>query len=627
MESPLNRKRARLGILLTLAILDAGLILSGALEGMAIILSVLLGSYAMIWGAKVALRHSRLIWRLRNRLIVTYVFVGAVPIVLILALAVCGTWIVVGQIATYLVSSELTRRASALENPARFLSEAPAAERPEIMKQMVPLMRDRFPGFEVAVSGDKPYRYPADTTLKPPEGDWRKYTGLVKREGRYYLMSLADSGATRAVVLAPLSSAVMSHIIPGLGNVGLGERRAGLIPEAANSFDFEVIWFNRVDAANWNVPNSLQPATLSVSTRPSAVLAVVFADRLEAATFGTVTFIAMSILLALVELGSVVISTTMTRTITSAVENLYEGTLHIGRGDFTHRIEVKGHDQLAVLGKSFNEMSAQLESLVTVTKEKERLQSELTIASEVQNQLFPRETPPMKTIELIGACIPARSVSGDYYDYLCLPNGNLAIAIGDVAGKGISAALLMASIQSIMRTQLAQGIPMAAAAGNGHAHAQFSTASMVSQLNRQLYANTSPEKYATFFFGLYDENSRVLTYTNAGHLPPIVICGGEPCPLEVTGTVVGLFPTARYEERSVKLCPDDILIGYTDGISEPENAYGEEYGIERLSESVLRNRACEPSEIVAKVMEAVKQWSHSPELPDDMTVLIAKGIL
>ena len=112
-------------------------------------------------------------------------------------------------------------------------------------------------------------------------------------------------------------------------------------------------------------------------------------------------------------------------------------------------------------------MTAQIENLVVIAKEKERLQSEVEIASEVQNQLFPRSAPAMRTIELVGVCQPARMVSGDYYDYLCLPDGNLAMAIGDVAGKGISAALLMASIQSIMRTQLAAGLPLSAAVGNG----------------------------------------------------------------------------------------------------------------------------------------------------------------
>src|SRR5947209_17003542 len=106
----------------------------------------------------------------------------------------------------------------------------------------------------------------------------------------------------------------------------------------------------------------------------------------------------------------------------------------------------------------------------------------------------------MRTVRMAGVCQPARMVSGDYYDYLCLPNGALAMAIGDVAGKGISAALLMAAIQSIMRTQLAAGVPMSAAAGGASGGARLSTAGMVGQLNRQLYANTAPEKYATFFF-------------------------------------------------------------------------------------------------------------------------------
>jgi len=525
------RKRARDGILVVLALLDLAGWVTGTMTAFVIASTLLLSGYGLFVLARMALRHSKLIWRVRNRLIVTYVFISIVPIALILLLAFFGTWIVAGQIATYLVSSELARRG-----------------------------------------------------------------GVVMREGAYYLGSAG----------APLSGETLGNLVPGLGVVALGKQRGGRATEPLNTFDFDVSWFNRIETASG-------PATLVVSTRPSAVLGVVFGGHVDDAQTAGVEFILIALLLGAVEMGAAAIGVTMTRTITTSVENLYQGTLHVGRGDFSHRIPVKGRDQLAALGKSFNQMSAQLENLVAVTREKERLQSELTIASEVQNQLFPRDVPPMRTIELIGACLPARSVSGDYYDYLCLPNGNLAIAIGDVAGKGISAALLMASIQSIMRTQLAQG-------------AHFSTAALVSQLNRQLYANTAPEKYATFFFGLYDENSRMLTYTNAGHLPPLVICGGEAKPLEVTGTVVGLFPVAQYGEQSVKLCPDDMLIGYTDGITEPENAYGEEFGVDRLSESVLRNRNCAPGEMVAKVMEAVKLWSGAPELPDDMTVLIAKGI-
>jgi sigma-B regulation protein RsbU (phosphoserine phosphatase) len=240
------------------------------------------------------------------------------------------------------------------------------------------------------------------------------------------------------------------------------------------------------------------------------------------------------------------------------------------------------------------------------------MQSELQIASEVQNQLFPRSAPRMKTIELVGLCQPARMVSGDYFDYLCLPNGNLAIAIGDVAGKGISAALLMASIQSIMRSHLAAG--------------QHSTSDVVAQLNKQLYANTSAEKYATFFFGIYDEASRTLTYTNAGHLPPMVVRASGVELLEVTGTVVGAFPMIRYQEKSIRLESGDVFVSYTDGITEPENAYGEEFGADRMANVATQYRNSAPAEIAAKIMEAVVQWSTADEMPDDMTVVIAKGI-
>jgi len=648
-------KRRKLLIVLALVLLDAALILFRVLDGLQFLLTAGLTIYGFVAVSRFIFRRSRLIWHLRERLIVTYMFMGAVPIILILALAFCGSWIVVGQVATYLVGSEIGRRAQTLENPARFLSQSQPGDRAAMMQQIAPLLNDRASGFEVLVTGDRTFRYPEGNGLEPPPAGWKPFTGTVYRNGRFYSMSLAKDGPRTAVILAPLSPAVLEKLVPGIGalslinlsagpiaagktrvkgvrvsvdnqEVDVTSRFSGKVRPAYNVLDFECLWANPIDLADWNAPNTKPTAVLTLTTRPSAVLSVVFGDRFDTAQDVLIAFIVIACLLALVELISVVIGVSMTRTITGAVHNLYEGTLRIGRGDFSHRIPVKGRDQLAALGRSFNEMSEQLEKLVAVAKEKERLQSELAIASEVQNQLFPRSTPAMRTIELTGSCEPARSVSGDYYDYLLLPNGNLAIAVGDVAGKGISAALLMASIQSIMRTQLAQGIPMAAAAGTGRSVSGYSTAGMVAQLNRQLYANTSPEKYATFFFGIYDENSRMLTYTNAGHLPPLLVCGGKVSPLEVTGTVVGLFPSLTYQEQTVKICADDMLIAYTDGITEPENAYGEEYGADRLAETVLRYRNAEPAEIVAKVMESVKHWSGAPELPDDMTVVIAKGI-
>jgi sigma-B regulation protein RsbU (phosphoserine phosphatase) len=397
------------------------------------------------------------------------------------------------------------------------------------------------------------------------------------------------------------------------GQESAGRTIAGRLPPAANFLDFETLWGGRLSFQPWEDPEKARTeAFIIVQTRPSAVLKAVFGNTTDNGQTALVIFAVIASLLLVVEAFSMVIGVSLSRTITEAVHGLYQGTSKIAKGDFTHRIPVKGKDQLAELGHSFNEMTARLQSLVEVAKEKERMQSELQIASEVQNQLFPRSAPAMKTIELIGVCQPARMVSGDYYDYLCLPNGNLGIAIGDVAGKGISAALLMASIQSIMRTQLAAG--------------PHSPAEVVAQLNRQLYANTSAEKYATFFFGIYDDQERTLTYTNAGHLPPLVVRASGVELLEVTGTVVGAFPSIRYQEKSVRIGAGDLLVAYTDGVTEPENAYGEEFGAERLGNVAMSNRHGKPADIAAKIMEAVTEWGSAAEMPDDLTVVIAKGL-
>ena len=611
----MNLLRAFLGLLAVDLILEW----SGFAPGLALILTVTLVGLGVI----LAVRYARwtirkTIWRLRNRLMVAYAFIAVVPILLILALQGVGAWIVTGQIAVYLVSSELERRAALLENPARFLSRARPAERTPMIQQLGPLISESLPGFEVLVTGDQPLRYPEESRIAAPPDGWKDSTGFVVRDGRYYCISVAHEGKTQATVMAEITPHLLGRLVPGIGLLDLTQvtrnlNPGGELPRRNNWVDFETWWVGGLSFQRWDQPGRNTIAQLYVQTRPSAVLGALFRNRFEDAQVVLVGFFVIATLLLIVVVLALVIGFSLSKTITGAVHGLYEGTLRIAQGDFGHRIPVTGTDQLADLGHSFNNMTMQLESLVKVAKEKERLQSELEIASEVQNQLFPRSAPSMRTIELIGVCEPASMVSGDYFDYLCLPNGHLALALGDVAGKGISAALLMASIQSIVRTQLASAV-------------NCSTSAVVAQLNRQLYANTAPEKYATFFFGVYDDESRTLTYTNAGHLPPMLVRGEEVIPLEVTGTVVGAFPVANYEEQIIRIERGDLLIAYTDGITEPENAYGEEFGAERLAEVAMRHQASAPREIVAKIMEAVGLWSAAAELPDDMTVLIARGL-
>ena len=587
----------------------------------------------------------RTIWRLRNRLIVTYIFIGVVPVLLIVLLVGLGSYIIFGQVADYLINTEMQRRAESLTAAAEGLILAPPQSLDARVDEVGKRLTRRFPHVEVvAVHGEKRYSWPDDSALTSP-AKWPDYSGLVQRNARHFVMAHLKREGTEVTLLAPMNSDILSNMLPGMAEVQFFElgvnktlehgpgtpvkgqnpdpdltiRRGQHIPPKSNQFDFEVVWLSSPSVPDWFKPDEKHDAILSITTRPSAVVNVLFGTTFTIEQGSLLAFLIVAGIFLVVETGSIIIGVSLTRTMTGAVHELYEGTQHVTAGDFSHRITLHGTDQLADLGRSFNSMTENLERLIVVAKEKERLQSELEIARGVQDQLFPKSAPATKTISLCGSCRPARMVSGDYYDYLCLPDGNIALAVGDVAGKGIAAALLMASIQSIMRTQLAAGVrPSNGCAGAG------AVSKMVAELNRQLYANTSAEKYATFCFGLYDEERRSLTYTNAGHLPPILVHGGTPQQLEVTGTVVGAFPHMAYEERTIEMGPGDILVAYTDGIVEPENVYGEEFGVDRMMDLVMKYQTESSDEIIVRIMEAVPHWTGSSELSDDMTVVLAR---
>jgi sigma-B regulation protein RsbU (phosphoserine phosphatase) len=312
----------------------------------------------------------------------------------------------------------------------------------------------------------------------------------------------------------------------------------------------------------------------------------------------------------------------------------------MNRGDFSHRIQVHTRDQMAALENSFNSMSASLSKLIAEQKEKQRLESELAIAHEVQTLLFPRQFSDLSALEVYGVCQPARTVSGDYYDFIPLRNDRLMLAVGDISGKGISAALLMATVHAFVRAyslepQHALKPALLGAGAGGDRGSQCLTldlpqgecapGSLMSTLNYQLYRATPPEKYATMFLGCYDGASRTLTYSNAGHLPPIVLChDGNVQRLEVSGTVVGLFDGVSYSESRLTMHSGDIFIAFSDGVTEPENEFGE-FGEERLVELVRTHRDQPLTRISELVTGAVIDWIAGNEQPDDVTLVLARA--
>jgi sigma-B regulation protein RsbU (phosphoserine phosphatase) len=605
----------------------------------------------------VRLSHAGLrkaIWSLRNRLLVTYLFIAVVPVLLIGTLALMAAWTIGTQVALYLATSELERREAALRFAAATLARVAPKDRAAAMEGMgKTVFESQFPGIVfLASDGTSTIRWPDESTAIPPPGG-KDDSGIAVDGESTYLFAKTFRNGTTFAARAPLTPRFLAGLVPGLlvslvdtgvvlpsdtfmaapspgftqGQIRLKPSPAGAaqrLPAPVNRFDIQIGFFVSTRVASWDATKPDRNMLLYIRTRPSLLLDILTRHTLGETSFNLLfVLVGIAVLFVIVELIALAIGVSLTRTVTRAVHELYRGTQKVIEGDFSHRIPVHRNDQLGELTTSFNVMTGNVERLLAVAKEKERLQAELEIAREVQNQLYPRVTPATPNLRLAAFCKPARTVSGDYYDYQALDERHVAISIGDVAGKGISAALLMATLQSSVRAQTRSAMEHALTQPRADREC-ISTSHLVDELNRQLHAFTSPEKYATFCFGIYDDDKSTLCYTNAGHLPPMLIREGAATPLDVNGMVVGAFPFAKYDESRIELRSGDLLLFYTDGVTEPENAYGEMFGEQRLIDLVRQNVSRPEEEIIRNVIEAVEQWAGAVEQFDDMTLMLAR---
>ena len=252
-----------------------------------------------------------------------------------------------------------------------------------------------------------------------------------------------------------------------------------------------------------------------------------------------------------------------------------------------------------------------------------RIAQEMEFARQVQARLFPQKLPPMKTLEYTGRCIQARKVGGDYYDFLELRPGRLAMVLADIAGKGVSGALLMANLQANLRSQYAMAVD--------------NLPQLLASVNRLFYESTDDASYATVFFADYDDSTRKLRYANCGHLPPLLLraCGNSQdhiseAPraewLHSTSTVMGLFENWHCEVAEVCLDPGDTLVIYTDGITEAENADGEQFGESHLLDTLGNHSHLPVEPLLQAVVGAVRRFSGGSEQQDDITAVIARAL-
>jgi sigma-B regulation protein RsbU (phosphoserine phosphatase) len=657
---------------------------------------------------------AKALWRLRNRLIVTYVFVGVIPVVMLVILATLSFYLFAGQFATFVVTT-------ALDSELKSLDAANSAIAHELAAKMQSGVNPDTTAVEGLRRTDKAWTdrhvhawhdgknvlnsSPADAVSSPPilpsylKGSCRE---VVRDHNKLFLRAsetIPIHGRSLTVLSSePLDQRLLQDLAANLGEItlytGITLRKvnapptaapnssnpgitgtqlstttsqpegdcapdtdtaktgvfvldtskaaplyfAGTVPPAARSLDRQVSFGTSVSVVDWDTGDRLNPVLITIQTRVSKLYDRLFNSLGDIAPAVEWGLLIVAVIFGLIEIIAIVIGTRLTRTVTGAVAQLYEGTQLVNRGDFRHRIPVKSNDQVAALAISFNSMTASLEKLIEEQKDKQRLENELVIAQEVQAQLFPRESVQLASLEVHGFFRPARTVSGDYYDFLTLDADRLILAVGDISGKGISAALLMATIHSAVRALSMQDVPVLrepAAVGaplgldvilaSGFRSLDVSPSALLSLLNHQLYESTPPEKYATLFLGIYNGAERKLTYSNGGHLPPIIVSeDGSIRRLECGGTVVGLFDHRTYEEDSVELRRGEIFVGYTDGVTEPENDFGE-FGEQRLIDLLRENRDLALPRITEIVTAAVDDWIGANEQPDDVTLVLARA--
>ena len=594
--------------------------------------------------------RSRLLWSLRNRLITAYVFIAVVPVLLLLAMAALSAYLIYSQLGAYLVYDDLQGRIEKVASTADALAAVMSSEGTSgpavsasspVVTQMLAAARAQLPGLQVGFNT-------GGGILQTHEGPTRdRFAGLVQEAGKVQLRATvarrSPSGGVVVSASLPVTPEFLETLVPELGPLQLVKTRpAGLaeqgaifvignnrfvpagqisarrraLPPAVSWLDYKVEGIAKLEAVALNPDGTEQGATplfLPFSARPSQLNRRLFSSLGELSDVVSLVLLVIGAIFLIIEVASLITGIVLTRTITGAVADLYGATQQVQAGNLTHRIRIQRKDQLGALAESFNSMTSSISALIEEQRQRQRLENELSIAREVQAQLFPRTVPSLPGIQLQAICRPARVVSGDYYDFIQLGPTRLGIAIADISGKGISAALLMASLQAALRSQvLLDG------------SAQESTATLVARLNHHLFLNTSDDRYATFFYAVYDTSTRTLRFTNAGHHPPLYIVGERVTPLEEGGTVVGVFDDCTYEQGTLRVESGSLLLAYSDGLIEPENVYGEEFGTQRLVELVLRHRDAAPRDLAARLVTAAEEWASSPEQADDMTVIVAR---
>jgi sigma-B regulation protein RsbU (phosphoserine phosphatase) len=618
----------------------------------------------------IVLGKRHLLWRVRRKLILSYVFIGFIPAVLIVGFFLLSGYLLFYNFSSYLVESRLR----AIADQAKFLAQSTAIEiqrsggrdADAIITRRQGNADDEYPGLSVTMvpidrsCDGTPGRATASPVTRLVAGPWAHVTppeslpawiGCGGFSGR--LAYAAADGATgvllRAVAFAegerpafaviydvPVGAAVKDRL---RGETGVGISTVGVLRDAKGA----------KNAASGNAGNDLAPASTGVlNNLPSLVeyydwesgnTGTIYMrtelrvgelyNRISSGPrdFGQGLLIGLFViggLFVFIEVMALFAGLALAKSITGSVHELFAGTERVRHGDFTHKIAVKAQDQLGELANSFNSMTASIEDLLREQAEKKRLEEELRIAREIQMSLLPQGPLSMPGLSITATCVPAREVGGDYYDVLPLENDRLGLLIADVAGKGTSAALYMAELKGLVLSlsQIHQ-----------------SPRDLLISANRIIANNLDARSFITMTYAVIDLRARTMTYARAGHTPLLYVPwrdgrdGQNRSPAQVLvpdGMVLGLkldngeMFDRLLEEQTIPLCEGDLFLFFTDGISEAMNAADDCFGEGRLG-TILEEHAQLPSEeLRERVLREVASFVGDAPQHDDMTMILLK---
>jgi phosphoserine phosphatase RsbU/P len=584
----------------------------------------------------------RLLWRIRTKLLVSYLFIAVVPLVLMVILFGLAGVLFSGLVASHVVSAEVDRRATLLRTSAeaaladmsgddagarasldRHLESVRAAN-PDLV--FVLWRGDRV----VAASPNAPATLPewtrpdgyAGLVRAKPDDDATLLTGLARRVDRALLLQIPVDER----LFAPLDQRMGIQFVTSGGSVRREGRRVRIhIGDAAQKMGVPArekltgISFPATpEARQWadgkadlvpmlfhfqpyDLLRRLSPGTLNLGDVLVKALAAV------AGVFLVMYFVAFGLGLMLA------------RSITGNIHELYRGTERLRQGDFGNRIRVQSRDQLGDLAESFNVMAASMQGLLMEQAEKQRLEEELRIARQIQMSLLPQGAVTLPGLRVSALCLPAAEVGGDYYDLLPLSPTRMGVLVADVSGKGTSAALYMAELKGLVLSL---------------SRIYDSPARLLSEANRILTATLDARSFITMTYAVVDTATQTMRYARAGHNPMIHLEAGTGRTRVLTpaGLGLGIDEGTRFdqilEEAEVPLRSGDLFLFFTDGLSEAMNGRAELFGERRLRDVIESacNEGEEASVLKDRILAAIRSFVGDAAQNDDMTMVILKVV-